>query len=302
MSKARWVLVGIVVLVGMVVGYNILNKGEKQMNNQAQTEYFTRPEGAIAYDDNHTEGQLVIMLPGMGALRSEYRFLAPGLADAGYRVVTADLRGHGESSVGWDEYTVPASGQDILDLIAYLDAGPAHVIGTSFSPGAAVWAAAEQPDAIRSLTLIAPFVRDPEPSFMATLTEKVLTRGPWKVPLWGMFYKTLYPTTQPDDFDAYINDLKISLNEPGRYEALKGLMSAPKTESEQRLGQITTPTLVVMGTKDPDWSDPKAEASYIEQAIPNAQLLFIEDAGHYPQAEMPEQTNPAILEFLNGVN
>ena len=107
---------------------------------------------------------------------------------------------------------------------------------------------------------------------------------------------------KPGQFNAYINDLKISLNEPGRYEALKGLMSAPKTESEQRLGQITTPTLVVMGTKDPDWSDPKAEASYIEQAIPNAQLLFIEDAGHYPQAEMPEQTNPAILEFLNGVN
>ena len=98
MSKARWVLIGVIVLVAMIVGYNILNKGEKQMNNQAQTEFFTRPEGAIAYDDNHAEGQLVILLPGGGALRSEYRFLSPELADACYRVVTYDLRGHGETS------------------------------------------------------------------------------------------------------------------------------------------------------------------------------------------------------------
>jgi pimeloyl-ACP methyl ester carboxylesterase len=116
------------------------------------THYFERSQGTIAYDDSQGDGELVLMLPGMGALRSEYRYLAPPLVDAGYRVLTADLRGHGESSVDWPEYTLPAAGQDILDLIAYLDAGPAHVIGNSFSPGAAVWAAVEQPQAIRSLT------------------------------------------------------------------------------------------------------------------------------------------------------
>jgi alpha-beta hydrolase superfamily lysophospholipase len=35
---------------------------------------------------------VVLMLPGMGSLRSEYRYLAPGLHDAGYRAVTMDLR------------------------------------------------------------------------------------------------------------------------------------------------------------------------------------------------------------------
>ena len=114
------------------------------------TQYFEQSKGTIAYDDSQGDGELVLMLPGMGALRSEYRYLAPALVEVGYRVVTADLRGHGESSVDWPEYTLPAAGQDILDLIAYLDAGPAHVVGTSFSPGAAVWAAAEQPEAIRS--------------------------------------------------------------------------------------------------------------------------------------------------------
>ena len=143
-----------------------------------ETEYFARPEGTIAYDDSHGDGELVIMWPGMGALRTEYRFLAPALVDAGYRAVTADLRGHGESSADWSEYTLPAVGQDILALIDHLDAGPAHVIGTSFSPGAAVWAAAERPEAIRSLILIGAFVRDTPPSTMKSLSTAVLLRGP----------------------------------------------------------------------------------------------------------------------------
>ena len=302
MSKVRVIIISFVILSIIIVGFNVLNTEEKQMNNQLQTEFFTRPEGTIAYDDNHAEGELVILLPGMGALRSEYRYLAPELTNAGYRVVTADLRGHGESSVDWDKYTLPASGQDILALIDYLDAGPAHIIGTSFSPGAAMWAAAEQPEAIHSLTMIGAFVRTPEPNFMSTLTENVLLRGPWKVPMWGMFFKTLYPTIQPADFDAYINDLKISLREPGRFEALKALAFAPKIEAEERLEQVTAPALVIMGTKDPDWPDPVAEAQFFIEDKLSAELVLIDDAGHYPQTEMPQKTTPAIIEFLNGVD
>jgi pimeloyl-ACP methyl ester carboxylesterase len=261
------------------------------------TRYFERAEGTIAYDDSQGDGELVIMWPGMGALRSEYRYLAPALVEAGYRVVTADLRGHGESSVDWPEYTLPAAGGDILALIDHLDAGPAHLAGTSFSPGAAVWAAAERPEAIRSLTLIGPFVRDPQPSLMQNLTVGVLLRGPWKVSAWGMYYKTLYPTRQPDDFDDYVAQLQANLREPGRFSALKGLGFAPKTAAEGRLGQVQAPALVVMGTKDPDWPDPEAEARFITEAL-SAEMVLVEGAGHYPQTEMPEQVTPAVLDFL----
>ncbi|MEM7737987.1 MAG: alpha/beta hydrolase [Deinococcota bacterium] len=271
------------------------------MHQPLETEFFTRPEGTIAYDDNHTAGELVILLPGVGALRSEYRFLAPELSKAGYRVVSADLRGHGESSAAWDDYSIVATGQDILDLITYLDAGPAHVIGTSFSPGAAVWAAAEQPDAIRSLTLIGAFVRTPKANFMSWLTEKVLMRLPGKVALWNTFYKTMYPTTKPADFDAYLNDLKTTLQEPGRFEALRKVAFAPKDAAEERLGQVSAPSFVIMGTKDPDWPDPVAEAKFIQEQL-SAKLVLIEGAGHYPQTEMPEKTTPAILEFLASVS
>lgn len=274
---------------------------EEKMRQTLETEFFTKPEGTLAYDDNHADGDLVILLPGVGALRSEYRFLAPELSQAGYRVVSADLRGHGESSVPWEEYTVPASGQDILDLIGHLDAGPAHVIGTSFSPGAAVWAAAEQPDAIRSLTLIGAFVRTPEASFMTWLTQNLFMRAPGRAAFWGMFYKTMYPTTQPDDFDDYLNDLKVTLREPGRFDALREIAFASKDAAEERLEKVTAPSLVIMGTKDPDWPDPVAEAKFIQKKL-SAKLVLIEGAGHYPQTEMPEKTTPAILEFLASVH
>jgi pimeloyl-ACP methyl ester carboxylesterase len=69
-----------------------------------QTQYLERPEGRLAYSDYGGNGLPVLMLPGMGALRSEYRYLAPRLSEAGYRAITVYLRGHGESSAPWKTY------------------------------------------------------------------------------------------------------------------------------------------------------------------------------------------------------
>jgi pimeloyl-ACP methyl ester carboxylesterase len=262
-----------------------------------ETKFYQRPEGTLAYDDSGGSGELVLMEPGMGALRRDYRFLAPAVIEAGYRVVTADLRGHGESSVDWPVYTLPAAGTDILSLIDHLDAGPAHFVGNSFSPGAAVWAEVERPEAFRSLTLIGPWVRDAETGFLQNLLTAALLTGPWKVRGWGMYYKTLYPTRKPDDFDVNYDKLLANLREPGRFDALKGLGFSPKTESEKRIAQVQAPAMVVMGTKDPDWPDPEAEANWIVDQLA-AEHLLVEGAGHYPQTEMPEKVTPRILEFL----
>ena len=54
--------------------------------------------------------------------------------------------------------------------------------------------------------------------------------------------------------------------------------------------------LAVMGTKDPDFPDPAAEAKYIAGQT-NDRSALIEGAGHYPQTEMPEETAGVILDF-----
>jgi pimeloyl-ACP methyl ester carboxylesterase len=56
-----------------------------------------------------------------------------------------------------------------------------------------------------------------------------------------------------------------------------------------------------MGSKDPDFKPPEAEAKWVANALRGTYHL-IDGAGHYPQAEMPEVTAPLILSFLQSLN
>jgi pimeloyl-ACP methyl ester carboxylesterase len=240
------------------------------------------------------------MLPGMGALRSEYRFLAPEISAAGFRAVTADLRGQGESSVPWKRYDVPSVGGDILALTDHLHAGPAHVIGTSFAPAAVVWAAVERPDHVRSLVLISPFVRDAKINPIMGMLFRIMMSNPWRVRLWGMYYSTLYPTRKPADFQSYLKQLTVNLAEPGRFDAANAVGSSSRQPSAERLKQVKVPTLVIMGTKDPDFPDPVLEGKIVAEQT-GGTLALVEGAGHYPQTEMPEKTTPLVIDFLKRV-
>ncbi|NQU29173.1 MAG: alpha/beta hydrolase [Anaerolineae bacterium] len=264
------------------------------------TQTMTHEQGKLAYTDYGGTGELVLMLPGMGALRQEYRYLAPDLVTAGYHAVAVDLRGQGDSSAHWPAYDVPSVGKDILALIQNFGGQPAHVIGTSFSPGAMVWAAAEAPESFRSLTLIGAFVRDAKVNPIMRGVMWMMMNGPWRVQAWRMFYPTMFPSRKPDDFDAYLEQLVGSLKGKGRFDAVKAFGATSRKPSETRLTKIQCPTLVVMGTADPDFPDPVAEAHYIVEQT-GGQLALVEGAGHYPQSEMPDKTAPVILEFLRRV-
>jgi pimeloyl-ACP methyl ester carboxylesterase len=263
-----------------------------------ETRYFERPNGRLACSDYGGDGQLVLMLPGLGALRSEYRYLAPKLREAGYRAVTADLRGHGESSVPWKTYDVPSVGGDILALIGYLNSGPAHLIGTSFGGAAVVWAAAEQPDSARSLVLVNPFARAAKINPIMNALFWLMMHNPFRVRLWTAYYGSLYPTRKPDDFDEYMNRLTENMREPGRMDAAAGLSFCSRKPSDERLNRVQAPTLVIMGGKDPDFPDPALEGKILAERT-GGSLEVIKGAGHYPQAEMPEKTVPIFLDFLN---
>jgi len=83
------------------------------------TEFLEADGGRIAYDVTGN-GPLVVLSHGMGDTRTAFRFLAPKLVAAGYRVATADLRGLGESSTGFAAYTRTGTAKDLLALIRHL--------------------------------------------------------------------------------------------------------------------------------------------------------------------------------------
>ncbi|TGG89980.1 alpha/beta hydrolase [Natronospirillum operosum] len=256
--------------------------------------------GTLAYD-LQGEGPLVVLLPGLGDLRQSYRFLAPELADAGYTVVTMDLRGHGETSVPWASYSTEDVSQDLLALIDHLERGPAAVVGNSFSAGVAVWAATEQPEAVTAISMIGPFVRDHEAGLIRRsvmgASMAVMFNGPWKVRSWLWFHGTLFTDEKPADHEQYRAHLHANLSEPHRFDAVKQMIDRSDAAVEARLPQVIQPTQIIMGTLDPDYADPAAEAEWIAERL-NGQVALIEDAGHYPQAEKPAETLQALLPFL----
>ena len=267
--------------------------------------FLQRPEGRIAYDDRG-EGRLVVMVPGLGDVRAEYRFLAPLLVAKGFRVVTMDLRGHGQSSTGWSDYSSAALGSDVVALVRHLDAGPAILVGTSMGAAAVAWAAAEAPESVDKVALIGPFVRAEvdQPWWKLALMNvvvKVGFAGPWGPKMWGDYYGSLYGQT-PADFASYKAALVGNLREPGRMDALNGMMSVGKDDVAARLHEVTAPVLVVMGTKDPDFPDPQKEAEIVAGLL-KGQVRMVEGAGHYPHIEQPDLIAGALLGFAqNGMS
>jgi len=145
------------------------------------TEFLHINGGQIAYDLGG-DGPLVVLSHGMGEHRRVYRFLAPALVQAGYRVANADLRGHGESSMGWTSVTGKAAitrtdvANDLLALIGHLG-GPAVIVGHSLSGGAATIAAAQAPELVRGLVEIDPFTRTQRLDLGALLRNRRYRQG-----------------------------------------------------------------------------------------------------------------------------
>lgn len=265
------------------------------------TRYLDHDGGTLAYDDSGGPGRPVVLVPGAGDLRAEYRFLTPHLARAGYRVVTLDLRGHGDSSTDWQSYGVAESAGDILALIDHLDAGPAVVVGTSFAPAAALWAAAEAPGKITRLVLISAHLDAAgggalQNALLGAMMNTLL-RGPWKARAWEAAYRSWYPSRKPADLDAYGRRLRAGVADPARARAARETLTASRAGLEARLARVTAPTLVVMGGADSHFKDPAAEAGRIAAAV-GGTVRLIDGAGHYPHAEMPDEVAPLLLDFL----
>jgi pimeloyl-ACP methyl ester carboxylesterase len=261
----------------------------------ATTGYIARPEGRVAYDIDGA-GPLVVLVPGMGDLRGAYRFLAPVLSEAGYRVACTDLRGHGGSDSTFSSYGDVETAADVIALIEELG-GPAVVVGNSMAAGSAVLVAAQWPHLVAGLVLVGPFVRDPKTSAVQHLMLRIAMARPWAATSWKAYLPKLYAGRRPADFDDYRRKVVASIRRPGHAKAFSVTTRTSHAPAEARLGDVSVPTLVIMGEGDPDFADPRAEADWIAQAL-HGQVVMVPEAGHYPQSQRADITTPAVLGFL----
>jgi pimeloyl-ACP methyl ester carboxylesterase len=272
---------------------------ETQPGPPPVTRYLARPEGRIGYDVSGDGEHLVLCLPGMGQLRSSYRLTRPALLDAGFRVASMDLRGHGDSDTGFSSYDDVAAGTDALALLDHLGTS-AILVGNSMSAGAAVWAAAERPELVDGLVLIGPFVRQVPMNPLLGLVFRLAMSGPWARRVWISYLPKLSPGKRSEDYQQHLELIAASMARPGRSAAFTATTRTSHAPVEARLDEVHTPTLVIMGTHDPDFPDPSAEARYVAKRL-DGHVLMVNDTGHYPHADDPETVNPRLVEFARGV-
>jgi len=272
------------------------------------TEFLDITGGRIAYDVTG-EGPLIVLSHGIGDRRQAFRFLAPALARAGFRVAAADMRGHGESSTGdWTSISRTDVAGDLVALIRHLGGGPAVIVGHSLSGGAATIAAATAPDLVSGVVEIGPFTRPVQYSLGGLLRVRRYRRGTLllggvmvlrSLPMWMRYLDLAYPT-KPADYAAYMATLRAALSEPARKaELLKTLKTSP-ADAGAALPRIACPALVIMGTEDPDWADPRAEAEGIVAEMPAGlgEVALIDGGGHYPHAQCPDEVAALTVGFL----
>ena len=272
------------------------------------TEFLDIEGGRIGYDVTG-QGPLIVLSPGIGDLRQAYRFLAPQLAQAGYRVAAADLRGHGDSSIGsWTSISRTDVAGDLLALIRHLGA-PAVIVGQSLSGGAATIAAAQAPELVSAIVEINPFTRVSKVDLGALVRVRRYRHGGLlmggtqafhSLHLWLRYLDVAYPT-KPADWADYTTALRAKLTEPGRMaEFMKTLKTTP-ADSEAQLPNVRCPALIVMGTEDPDFADPRAEGEAIAAALPAGlgTLATVDGAGHYPHAQCPDEVAALVTGFLS---
>jgi pimeloyl-ACP methyl ester carboxylesterase len=270
------------------------------------TEYLGIAGNTLAYDVTG-QGPLVVLAHGIGDSRHSYRFLAPALAAAGYRVANVDIRGCGGSSLGWDGYSRTDIAGDLIAVVRHLG-GPAVIIGQSISGGAATIAAATAPGVITGVIELAPFTRA-QPfdlgglvrvkRFRAGYTQMGLTMFRGSLSNWTKYLDLAYPV-KPADWDNELARIEAKLSEPGRMEALQAMCKTSPGDAGAQLANITCPVLIIEGSLDPDWADPRAEGQRIITDLTNGlgDLAVIEGAGHYPHAQTPDEVLALALSFL----
>jgi pimeloyl-ACP methyl ester carboxylesterase len=266
-----------------------------------------RYEGHLAYDVRG-DGPVVICSPAAGDLRSGFTAYAAALAREGYRVATADLRGHGHSSLGWHEYSGQQVADDLLTLADQLSAGPVILVVNGSSAGAAIVVAAMRPDRVAALVLFNPELLQAPASRSWSLLDRLSGWPRLARRLWARHWRHLH-VRQPADLGSRQAELQASLAEPGRFEAMRTLQSSHAraigpvavggAHPAALLPHVHCPVLVMIGEDDPDAAEPALQAQTIVEHLGGAaRVLLVPDVGHFPQAEVPEVAASQTSAFL----
>lgn len=248
----------------------------------------------VSHEVHGSHGPLVLLLHGLGSRGEDWVFQIEALQGE-YRVVTPDLRGHGDSpsAPGWP--TLRDLAADVAGLLRQMGGRRSHVVGLSLGGGVALQMGLDFPDLVESLTIVnaaatlrVPFQRLPGAFGRMALLLSGRRRwlGEWVAA--GLF---------PRDDQLQLREVAAErIAENLRRNYLKAIIAILRFDLRKQVHLIRAPTLVIAGELDDTMPlHPKEE---LTRAIPGARLKVIEDSGHATPLDAPDEFNQILLEFL----
>lgn len=220
-----------------------------------------------------------------------------------YRVIRFDLPGHGLTGAREDgAYSVADT---VAQVAALLDvAAPERfVLGGSSLGGLVSWRyAADHPDRVQALVLVSPGgypihgVTD-EPAPIPLPVRLYLNTAPEV----GVRAATRSLYADPAKVtDAQVARIREMMTTPGVQDALlRRLELFTLPDPEPDLARVAAPALLVWGAADV--MVPVAHAARFEAVMPDARVVILENAGHMPMEEAPDDSLLVVRNFLAGL-
>lgn len=244
------------------------------------------------------EGPALVILPGLFGSKRNWTSMARALGDT-RRVITVDLRNHGESP--WDDlHDYPSMAADVAALLESLGVGSAALLGHSMGGKVAMTLALTRPELIERLIVvdIAPVrstanTRAVLQAMQDVPLESIRTRSEAKasmaeaVPSAGVRdFLALNLVGGPDGLTWGVNLAALDRN----FESILGFPALPEGVRFEK------PTLFVAGGRS-RYVLPEHHTE-IHRLFPSARIETIPAAGHWVHAEAPAEFLATVSGFL----
>jgi len=244
------------------------------------------------------QGRPVVLVHGFSVPSYVFDRTSADLAAAGFRVIRFDLYGRGWSDRPKVDYDRRLFADQLLELMDTLQVPKADLLGLSMGGAIVGRFAAEHPERVRSVVLVAPLTRAHDISVMAWPgVGEWLTRA-WFLP--SLATSQLEDFAHPERVAGWAERFQPQMRYDGFGRAILSTIRHLSNESSlpdfEKVGKEGLPVLLVWG--DADKTVPYAEHADVQRAIPQARFVSLPGLGHLPVVEDPAAVHPQVGAFL----
>jgi pimeloyl-ACP methyl ester carboxylesterase len=254
----------------------------------------------LAYSDRGV-GLPLVLIHGFPLCRKMWRPQAEGLAKAGCRVITPDLRGFGESGLPPETVSMDVYADDIVALMDHLKIDKAAVGGLSMGGYVLLNLLERYPGRVAApifITTRAGGDDDAGKARRRALAEACRIQG--IQPVAEAFRNILFAPETLAENPELVDEVFGWINATSPQGASAALIAMrDRQDSVALLGSISQPALVICA--DQDQAAPMEHSRIIAEGLPDADLCILHGGGHMVNMEQPIGFNEAILEFLTGL-